>query len=327
MSFRVLPWLMQLLLVATVAGMSPGIARAQALSAPSAAVAQVRAGVAALGKRWNAEVNAQTARLYEDIQRPHPPSGIREVRNASYGPDRRQRLDLYYPDQGFDDLGPVFVFLQGDVEADHDRVAVQLAAVLYANAARSLARFGGVGIRANYRQLPNAKWPAGADDIRALLAWARQHVAKYGGDPASIIVLGTGEGAMYLATYLFHQPSQLKDGPGIAGAILGSGTFDPASDPAIGRYFGSRNAAYWPLNLVDSYQGHAVPILMWSAEYDPVESGVAEMKDKLCQKYGTCPMFAQLAGHNHVSPVMSIDSMDVSAAAWIVRFYHTAVRK
>ena len=328
MLFKVLPRLTKPLLVVSVAWMCSSHARAQEANAPATEVAQVRAGVAALGRQWNEEVGAQTARLYAGIQRQHSLSGIREIRNANFGPNRRQKLDLYFPDQGFDALGPVFVFLHGDAEAASERIGGQAAGALYANAARSLARFGGVGINANYRQSPNAKWPSGADDVREIVAWVRRNVAQYGGDPASIVVLGTGEGAMHLATYLFRQASQPEDGPEIAAAILGSGTFDPEGDRyGLGRYFGSKDAAYRPLNLIDTYQGKAVPILMWSAQYDPVESGVTELRDKLCQKYGACPMFVQLAGHNHVSPVMSIDSLDVSVAAVIVQFYHTAVRK
>ncbi len=318
------PLLVALVMVGTV----PRGAGAQESSAPNAQVVQVRAGVAELGRQWNRQVEAQTARLYARIQREHPPSGLRELRRARYGAKSWQTLDVYFPGQGFDALGPVFVFLHGDAEAEGAGPTAQTSAELYANAARSLARFGGVGINANFRQSPQAKWPSGVDDIHALLDWTRKHVAKQGGDPASIIVLGSGEGALHLATYLLDQSSQFKDGPGIAGAILGSGTFDPGSDPAAtGRYFGPEDAAYRPLDLVDSYRGKTVPILMWSAQYDPLESGVAEMRDKLCQKYGACPMFVELAGHNHVSPVMSIDSLDVSVAAVIVRFYHSAVRK
>lgn len=300
--------------MATACMLSSG-ARAQDSSAPNAQVAQVRAAVAALGRQWNDEVEAQTARLYAGIQRPHPPSGIREIRKAAYGARRWQKLDLYYPDQGFDALGPAFIFLHGDAETEGGGLAAQTSAANYANAARSLARFGGVGINATFRQSPNARGPSGVDDVHAVIDWARKNVARYGGDPASIIVLGSGEGALHLATYLLNQPSQFKEGPGIAGAILGAGTFDV------------KDAAYRPLALVDSYHGKTVPILMWSAEYDPLESGVVEMRDKLCQKYGACPMFVELAGHNHSSPVMSIDSLDVSVAAVIVRFYHSAVRK
>jgi hypothetical protein len=81
------------------------------------------------------------------------------------------------------------------------------------------------------------------------------------------------------------------------------------------------------MSLIDSYQGMAVPILLWSAELDPVEAGMNELKEKLCGKYGTCPMYALLAGHNHVSQVMSFDSADSSAMGSLIRFYHSAVRK
>jgi hypothetical protein len=55
---------------------------------------------------------------------------------------------------------------------------------------------------------------------------------------------------------------------------------------------------------------------MWSAEYDParIETRVAEMYAKLCVKFADCPRYTQYQGHNHVSPVMSINSADPDLA-------------
>lgn len=145
--------------------------------------------------------------------------------------------------------------------------------------------------------------------MRMVVEWARKNVPPYGGDPNAIIVIGNGEGAVRLASYLFNEKSQPDSGPGVAAAILGSGLF-----------------ASLPANLIEGYKGKAVPLLMWSAELDPVESRVTELKDKLCQKYGKCPEFVELRGHNHVSTVMSIDSADTSVTDHILRFYHSTIR-
>lgn len=311
-----------------VAAMHLGTALAQDSSSPAEDVVRVRAAVAALGTQWNEGVNAETARLYTGLHRGHDNSGIRRIRDVSYGPHAQQKLDLFVPDQGFDELGPVFIFLHGGAPTGGDKIVAGTGDLLYSNVAKWAARVGGVGINANYRLLPDAKWPSGADDVRMLVDWARRNVAEHGGDPSSIIVLGNAVGAMHLAGYLFHEPSQLEDGPGIAGAILSSGAFELTTDMHPMRlYFGENGASQMPLNLVDGYQGRAIPIFLWSAEYDPIESGVAEMNEKLCRKYGTCPMFVQLAGHNHVSHVMSIDSADTSVTNAIIRFYHSVVRK
>jgi len=263
-----------------------------------------------MGRQWNAEVLAETAKLYTVLQRARPSAGIRQLSDVSYGTDPRQKLDLFVPEQGFDDLGPVIIFLHGGAATGGDKVLAGTDGLLYGNVAKALARAGGIGINANYRL--GERWPAGAEDVRLLIAWARRNATQYGGDPEAIIVMGHGEGAVLLAGYLFHQPSQLQDGPGIAGAILSSGTFAPASRP---------------MNLIEGYKGKSVPVLLWSSELDSVESGMDELKGRLCRKYDTCPMYAQLTGHNHVSQVMSFDSADTSAMGSLVRFYHSAVRK
>jgi len=298
----ILPLLAALLPCLGTAQHSPG--------PPSPEVVRVRNGVAGMGRNWNPDVLAETAKLYTSLQRQRPTAGIRQISNISYGPDARQKLDLFVPDQGFDELGPVMIFLHGGESTGGDRVLTGTDGLLYSNVARALARAGGIGINANYRL--GAKWPAGADDVRRIIEWTRKNAAQHGGDPQSIMVLGHGEGAGSLAGYLFYQPSQPKSGPGIAGAILSSGTFVTAQRP---------------LNLIEGYKGPSVPILLWSAELDPVEAGMPELRDRLCSKYGKCPDFALLAGHNHASAIMSFDSADMSAMNSLIRFYHSVVRK
>lgn len=293
---------------------------------PSEEVLRTRAAIAAMGKTWNAQVLSETARLYTGLQRQRPTTGVTQMKNLSYGPKPQQNLDLYFPDQAFEELGPVFVFLHGGAETGGDKRLAGTDDLVYGNVARLAARVGGVGINANYRQMTDAKWPAGAEDVRALIEWTRGHVAERGGDPAAIIVLANGEGAMHLATYLFDQKQQPASGPGIAGAILASGTLAPdMKSGVVRRYFGKD--ARLPLKLVDAYQGKPVPMMLWSAELDPLESGLTELKDKLCGKPETCPTYVRLEGHNHVSHVMSMDSTDMSVMTTIPRFYHSAVRK
>jgi triacylglycerol lipase len=254
-------------------------------------------------------------------------SGIRHISDLSYGTHAQQKLDVFVPDQGFDEPGPVLVYLHGGAWTGGDKVAADSDGLIYANVGKWIARVGGIGVVANYRLLPDAKWPSGADDVRMLIDWVRKNVGEHGGDPNTLVVMGHSVGAMHLATYLFYEPAQLPDGPGITAAILSSGTFDETVESHVtSAYFGANGAAHLPLNLVDSYDGAAVPIFLWSAEYDVsfIESGVAQMYAKLCRKYD-CPTFMQLAGHNHASSVMSIDSADTSVTNTIIRFYHSVI--
>jgi triacylglycerol lipase len=284
-------------------------------SPPSPAAEHARAGVAALGRNWNADVLAATTRLYLPLHQQRGMKGITRTAGIAYGRHAQQKLDLFVPEQGFSEPGPVFVFLHGGAATGGDKSLAGTDEQMFGNVARLAARVGGVGINANYRISAKAKGkaPAGAEDMRQLIGWTRSHIAAHGGDPDAIIVFALGDGAARLAGYLFHEPSQLQDGPGIAGAILVSGTFGTAKDR--------------PLSLIGSYQGKAVPLMLWSAGLDPLQSGIGEMKDLLCSKHGKCPMHVELAGHNHVSHVMSLDTADTSALGSIHQFYHSVVRK
>jgi triacylglycerol lipase len=294
-----------------------------------AAVGAVRRGIASLGKQWTPEVNSETARLYAELHRNIDSSGIRRIADVSYGPHAQQTLDLYVPAQGFDEPGPVLVYLHGGAWTGGDKIAAGSDGLIYANVGRWIARVGGIGVVANYRLLPDAKWPSGADDVRLVIDWVKKNVGEHGGNPDTVVVLANSVGAMHLASYLFYAPAQLPEGPGIKAAILASGAFDENTESHTTRaYFGGDGAAHLPLNLVDSYAGPAVSIFLWSAQYDVsfIESGVAQMYAKLCRKYEQCPAFTQLRGHNHASPIMSIDSADTSATNAIIGFYHSVVQ-
>jgi triacylglycerol lipase len=159
-----------------------------------------------------------------------------------------------------------------------------------------------------------------------LLAWIHQNIEAYGGDINTIVLIGNSLGATHIATYLFHEPSQLDGGPGVAAVVLSSGAFDDAALSEVAPdYFARRDARSMPLALVETYQGQRVPTLLWNAEYDmpSIQTSVARMYAALCEKYNGCPMFAQLYGFNHVSHIMSIGSEDNGAMNAIMRFYHS----
>jgi acetyl esterase/lipase len=301
---------------------------AQPRAGESDPVAAARAGVAALGTQWSRQANAQTAALYAALHRAVDSAGIRQISGLSYGAHRQQTLDLFVPDQGFDEPGPVLVYLHGGGSTGGDKIVADTDGLIYANVGKWIALVGGIGISANYRLLPEAKWPSGADDVRLLLDWVRKNVGSYGGDPNTVILMGNSVGAMHIAGYLFYEPAQLEGGPGIAAAILSSGGFAATTDDHLtSAYFGAGGEAHLALNLVDTYDGEAVPILLWTGEYDVplIKTGVAQLYASLCRKYGDCPMRVELAGHNHVSHVMSIGSADTSVTDTIIRFYHSVV--
>lgn len=312
-------------IVVALVGMSAAVAQHSSSPAPDASAAtKAAAGVAALGKRWDVEARGETERLYADVHRSIDSSAIKQT-TVSYGPDPSQTLDLFVPDGGFREPSVVLVYFPGGGLAGAE--GIDRSSPAYGNVGNFIARLGGIGVVARYRALPAAKWPSGAEDVRLALDWVRNNVAPYGGDPGNVLLMGNEVGAMHVATYLFREASQPKDGPGISGAILSSGSFGatPATDDERA-YFGRNGAAHMPLNLVDGYGGKAVPILLWSGELDvpAIETGVAHMYAKLCGKYADCPAFTQVPSHNQLSAVLTLDTDDRAVVGMLIRFYHMA---
>ncbi len=57
-----------------------------------------------------------------------------------------------------------------------------------------LARAGWVCVSINYRLSPRATWPDHIIDVKRALAWVRNHIADYGGDPDFIVATGGSAG-------------------------------------------------------------------------------------------------------------------------------------
>ena len=285
--------------------------------ATAKAVNAARTRIAALGANWNAEVAAKTSDIYAALQSAQTQIdvGTHRTKNIHYGADPAQTLDLFIPAGDFSELTTVLVYLHGDALAPSAD-----------NVGEWIARIGGIGVIARYRSGAELRWPAGAEDVRLLLQWVHANIEQHGGDPRLIVLMGNSTGATHIAEYLFDERQQLSDGLGISAAILSSGIFDASFGEDLNHYFEDAASAT-PLALIGHYSGDQVPLMLWSAQYDPpaVQAGMAELFAKLCRKHGECPVYEQLAGANHVSPVLSIGSVDTAASGALIRFYHAAV--
>jgi acetyl esterase/lipase len=98
------------------------------------------------------------------------------------------------------------------------------------------ARQGWVCVSVNYRLGPAARWPAMIIDVKRAIAWTREHIAQYGGDPAFIAITGQSAGA-HLAALAALSPNDPAYQPGfeeadtsIAAAATLYGIYDLSSD-------------------------------------------------------------------------------------------------
>jgi acetyl esterase/lipase len=243
--------------------------------------------------------------------------GVSSSEDLAYGPDERHRLDVFAPAARAGRAAPVVLFVPGGgyVGGAKSRPGVPF----YQNVGVFFARNGVVGVTMNYRLAPKAPWPAGGEDVAAALRWVKKNIADFGGDPERIFVYGQSAGGTHAAHYVFDERLQPAGGDdGVAGAILQSPILDPADAPPgpnIEAYFGNR-AGWAERSLLTRLDGRKIPVFLAYAELDPKEfrDEAAKLRDGLCRRDGgACPRSSDLKGHNHISEIAHLGSMDDTA--------------
>lgn len=168
---------------------------------------------------------------------PRDAGARRAARDLAYGPERRQRLDIWSPvAPPPNGSWPVLVFFYGGSWNSGDRD-------LYAWAGQALASRGFVVALPDYRLVPHVQFPAFVEDAAEATAFAGRVAGRYGGDPARLGVLGHSAGA-YLAMMIaldrrymssIDAPLLIKAAAGLAGPYDFLPLDGPASINAFGR--------------------------------------------------------------------------------------------
>ncbi len=246
---------------------------------------------------------------------------VRRVDGAAYGPDPRQRLDVYAPAAASGPLA-VVVFFYGGGWNSGDRGG-------YAFAARALAARGFVVVVPDYRLVPQVRFPAFLEDGAAAVRWSVDHVAAFGGDPRRLAVAGHSAGA-YIALmlaldrqYLAHAgaPGAIKAAVGLAGPY----DFLPFDAQSAIDAFGqaSDREATQPIHFV---RRDAPPVLLMTGDADDVvrPRNTTALAEAL-RKAGAPVEIAQYEGLGHVGILLALSKpfrgkADVLATA--TRFLH-----
>ena len=112
------------------------------------------------------------------------------TKNVDYWGDgiHRHRLDIVRPKERSDRPAPVMIYIHGGAWVIGDK-REQGKPMLYELVAR-----GWVCVAINYRLSPSATWPDHIVDCKRAIAWVREHIAEYGGDPSFIALSGGSAG-------------------------------------------------------------------------------------------------------------------------------------
>ena len=273
--------------------------------------------LAELGPHFDPAILQETFALYRPLL-PRVPEDVTVQLNVPYARDDRQCLDLYAPTAA---AGlPVLIYVPGGGFVGGDKRAED---AFYANIGHDFASRGFLVLIMNYRLAPLHPWPAGGEDVGYAVAWARQHTAAHGGDPDRIAIFGQSAGATHVVTWLFD-PS-LDCAKPVSAAILASGTYRVAGDkipPNVMAYFGSDTSLYEARSPITHVHPTDVSLLLTVSEFAPphLASPTFELAARLTNANGRPPQLCWLAGHNHVSNVLSIGTPDDAAANLVANF-------
>jgi acetyl esterase len=267
-------------------------------------------------------------RWYAPYREGQPTAGVEVRRGLAYGADERHKLDVYLPEQASAERRPVLIFMHGGGFLRGDRAD-------RANIGWHFARAGFVTVLPNYRLAPAHPWPAGAEDLAATWAWVHEHADELNVDPARVVIGGESAGAAHAATATLIDRFRHPDVPPPAAAILISGVYNAqlewlarrqfniaTPDPRNEAYFGTDFSRYHEMSTVEQIDAKPFPVLVTYAELDPPQMQVqaGELFARLVTRHGFTPDLKVIRGHNHLSQLEAINTVDDVLSSTLLSF-------
>ncbi len=151
---------------------------------------------------------------------------IRDINYTTGG--RRARLDIYRRKGADLHNAPVLVQVHGGgwTIGNKDQQGLLLM--------NRMAQRGWICVAMNYRLAPKHPFPAQIIDVKRAIAWTREHIGKYGGDPSYLVITGGSAGG-HLAALAALTPGEPEYQPGfedadtsVAGCVPFYGVYDMA---------------------------------------------------------------------------------------------------
>jgi acetyl esterase/lipase len=224
----------------------------------------------------------------------------------AFADGQRFKLDVYAP-EARGGPAPVVFFIYGGGWNRGERSDYQFVG-------RALAARGFVTVIADYRHVPEVRYPAFLEDNARALKWVEDNIAGYGGDPNRLFLAGHSAGA-YNAVMLALDPSFMRDYGvtlNIRGVAALSGPYDfyPFEYNEVREAFGqaSNPEGTQPINLVTA---DAPPMYLATGTTDPIVrmQNTEHLAVRLHQS-GVWVTARYFEGFGHMEPVIAM------GAAW-----------
>jgi acetyl esterase/lipase len=163
-----------------------------------------------------------------------PKCRITETRDVPYAPGDRHALDIYAPQS--ETSAPVVVFIYGGGWKDGNKAEYRFVAA-------ALAARGYLTVVPDYRLYPQVRFPTFLQDNAAAVAWTKANIARYGGDPHRMFLMGHSAGAYNVAMLTLDKQwlgaQGMDPDRDIVGTIGLAGPYDflPLHDPELDDIF------------------------------------------------------------------------------------------
>lgn len=279
----------------------------------------IRTRLAGLGAALSPEMIQATAKLMASLQPARDPA-VEIARDLRYGPDERNRLDVFRKGSPLD--APVLVYVHGGGFVMGDKTAP--GSPFFDNFGQWAAQQGWVGVTMTYRLAPTHRWPSGPEDVASAVSWLRANIAAHGGSPRQIFLVGQSAGGAHVAAYIAHQRFHIGD-VGVAGAVLISALLDLSLQP-VNPYstacFGGDMVRAAEAASIAGLVASPVPLLFTASEFDPrdFQDQAMQLAQAWHQQKGCLAPIVFLYGHNHISPAQTIGTKEDQLARCIQDF-------
>ena len=195
-----------------------------------------------------------------------PPAGVRLLADQPYGPDPRQRMDVYLPPKA-QQGAPVLVMVHGGAWMFGDKAAASVVNQKIEHWARGQ---GVILVSVSYRFVPQVDVMQQAQDVARAIATAQASASSWGGDAGRFVLMGHSAGA-HLVALLSASPSiarQQGARPWLGAVALDSAALDTVElmrrrhMPFYDRVFGSDPALWQAASPTDALAAGAPPMLL-----------------------------------------------------------------
>jgi acetyl esterase/lipase len=281
--------------------------------------AEMRKKIRAIGAVLSPENLGAAMKLYAPFHKPEPYPGVTVTRDIKYGPDERNRHDLFLPASGGKDW-PVLVYMHGGGFVGGDKK--NPAMPYYDNVMVWAVKHGFAGVNMTYRLAPGHKWPSGNEDVANLISWIQKNAAQHGMNAKRIFLMGQSAGASHVAQYIAHKQFHPEGGHGLAAGLLVSGIFEAKNKV----YYGDDESKWASQSALPGLLESKLPLLVTCAENDPpmFEQQALTLVNALAARDNRFPWFQRMWGHNHISAMLHVGlDKDDQLGALILDFIAT----